>query len=156
MLDLRITPDFITVDGGEGGTGAAPPEFSTSVGAPLVEGLTCVNRTLVGAGLRDRVRVIASGKVISGFNIVRNLALGADTCNAARAMVRPSTPAQACPCVRCSDRATRSNPAAAADAGAGLYSGAQVQHEPLPDGRRDARPGADGAPRGVASRAQRL
>lgn len=87
MRDTGITPDFITVDGGEGGTGAAPMEFSAHVGSPLVEGLTLVNRALIGAGLRDQVRVICAGKVTTGFGIVRNLALGADTCNAARAMM---------------------------------------------------------------------
>lgn len=87
MLDTGITPDFITVDGGEGGTGAAPLEFSAHVGSPLVEGLTLVDRALVGAGLRDRVRIICAGKVTTGFGIVRNLALGADACNAARAMM---------------------------------------------------------------------
>ena len=67
MLSTGITPDFVTVDGGEGGTGAAPPEFSNSVGMPLAEGLTLVHAILTGAGLRDRVRVIAAGKVLTGF-----------------------------------------------------------------------------------------
>ena len=82
-----ITPDFITVDGGEGGTGAAPPEFSNSVGMPLAEGLTLVHGILTGAGLRDRVKVISAGKVLTGFSLVRQLAMGADLCNAARAML---------------------------------------------------------------------
>ncbi|HEX4632348.1 MAG TPA: FMN-binding glutamate synthase family protein [Gemmatimonadales bacterium] len=87
MLETGIEPDFITVDGGEGGTGAAPVEFSDSVGTPLNEGLSFVHNALVGAGLRDRVRVIASGKVNTGFQIATKVALGADMCNAARAMM---------------------------------------------------------------------
>jgi hypothetical protein len=87
MVELDITPDFITVDGAEGGTGAAPPEFSNSVGAPMEEGLALVHGVLRGAGLRDRVRVVAAGKILTGFGVVRTLALGADTCNAARAMM---------------------------------------------------------------------
>jgi hypothetical protein len=87
MLELDITPDFITVDGAEGGTGAAPPEFSNSMGTPMEEGLTLVHGVLRGAGLRDRVRLIAAGKILTGFGVVRTLALGADTCNAARAMM---------------------------------------------------------------------
>ena len=87
MLAADVYPDFITVDGGEGGTGAAPPEFSNSVGMPLVDGLTLVNNILIGAGVRDRMKIICAGKVSSGFSIVRNLALGADLCNAARAMM---------------------------------------------------------------------
>eukprot|EP01062_Namystynia_karyoxenos_P014375 TRINITY_DN15176_c0_g3_i1.p1 TRINITY_DN15176_c0_g3~~TRINITY_DN15176_c0_g3_i1.p1 ORF type:complete len:652 (+),score=206.88 TRINITY_DN15176_c0_g3_i1:88-1956(+) len=87
MLELKVHPDFVTVDGAEGGTGAAPPEFSNHVGTPLMDGLVAVDRILRGTGLRDRVKVISSGKVVTGFNIVRNLALGADLCNAARAMM---------------------------------------------------------------------
>ncbi len=87
MLELDITPDFITVDGAEGGTGAAPPEFSNSMGTPMEEGLTLVHGVLRGAGLRERVRLIAAGKILTGFGVVRTLALGADTCNAARAMM---------------------------------------------------------------------
>lgn len=87
MLSTGVTPDFITVDGGEGGTGAAPPEFSNSVGVPMAEGLTLVHGILLGAGLRDEVRVTAAGKIVTGFNVVRTLALGADTCSAARAML---------------------------------------------------------------------
>ncbi len=87
MLLSGIVPDFITVDGGEGGTGAAPLEFSDSVGTPLNEGLSFVHNALIGANLRDRVRVIASGKVNTGFQIATKVALGADMCNAARAMM---------------------------------------------------------------------
>ncbi len=87
MLESGILPDFITVDGGEGGTGAAPLEFSDSVGTPLNDGLAFVHYALVGAGLRDQIRVIASGKVNTGFQIATKVALGADMCNAARAMM---------------------------------------------------------------------
>ncbi len=87
MVETGIRPDFITIDGGEGGTGAAPLEFSNSVGTPLIDGLVFANHALVGAGLRDQVRIIAAGKITTGFHIVRLLALGADLCNAARAMM---------------------------------------------------------------------
>ncbi len=87
MIETGITPDFITVDGAEGGTGAAPLEFSNSVGTPLVDGLIFVNNALVGTGLREHIRIIASGKAISAFHLLRLLALGADTVNAARAMM---------------------------------------------------------------------
>ena len=87
MLESGIMPDFITVDGAEGGTGAAPMEFSDSVGTPLCEGLSFVHYALVGAGLRDQIRIIASGKVNTGFQIATKVALGADMCNAARAML---------------------------------------------------------------------
>ncbi|MCM2282086.1 MAG: FMN-binding glutamate synthase family protein [Bdellovibrionaceae bacterium] len=87
MMKTGIIVDFITVDGGEGGTGAAPVEFSNSVGSPLREALIFVHNTLVGYGLRDRVRVIASGKVVSGFDLVSRMAIGADVCNSARAMM---------------------------------------------------------------------
>jgi glutamate synthase domain-containing protein 2 len=84
MLDTGQTPDFIVVDGAEGGTGAAPIEFADHVGMPLRDGLRLVHNSLVGAGLRDRIRIGASGKVISAFDMARCLALGADWCNSAR------------------------------------------------------------------------
>jgi len=87
MLEVGTAPDFITVDGGEGGTGAAPLEFSNSLGMPGRDGLVFVHNALVGAGLRDKVRVIYSGKVFTAFHMVRAFALGADTCNSARAMM---------------------------------------------------------------------
>lgn len=87
MVETGVTPDFITVDGSEGGTGAAPVELTNSVGMPLRDGLVFVNRALLGVGLRDKIRLIASGKAISAFHIIRLLALGADTVNAARAMM---------------------------------------------------------------------
>jgi len=84
MQQSGILPDFIVVDGGEGGTGAAPLEFTDHVGAPLREALMLVHNTLVGLDLRDKIRIGASGKVITAFDLARTLALGADWCNAAR------------------------------------------------------------------------
>lgn len=87
MLETGITPDFITVDGSEGGTGAAPVEMTNSVGTPLRDGLVFVNRALMGIGMRNKIRLIAAGKAVSAFHVIRLLALGADTVNAARAMM---------------------------------------------------------------------
>jgi glutamate synthase domain-containing protein 2 len=87
MLETNILPDFITVDGAEGGTGAAPQEYVNHVGTPLEEGLVFVHNALVGIGVRDKIRVIASGKVATGFDMIHKIALGADMCNAARAMM---------------------------------------------------------------------
>ena len=87
MLETGIKPDFITVDGGEGGTGAAPPEYSNSVGTPLREGLAYVVDVLQGFDLKRDIRVIASGKIFTGFHIARALALGADMVNCARGMM---------------------------------------------------------------------
>lgn len=84
MQETGTCPDFIVVDGAEGGTGAAPLEFSDHMGMPMLEGLRLVHNTLVGVGLRDRIRLGASGKIISGFDVARTLALGADWCNSAR------------------------------------------------------------------------
>ena len=87
MLEVGNGPDFITVDGAEGGTGAAPPELSNSVGLPLEEGIVVVRNLLMGAGMRDKVKIAASGRVTTGFSLVRTLALGADTTSAARAFM---------------------------------------------------------------------
>ncbi len=87
MVSEQITPDFIIVDGGEGGTGAAPPEYESWVGTPLTEGLLMVHNALVGTGLRDHIKIGASGKVATGADIVKRLAQGADYTNAARAMM---------------------------------------------------------------------
>ena len=84
MLETGITPDFIVVDGAEGGTGAAPLEFTDHVGAPLQEGLLLVHNTLTGLNLRGKIKLGCAGKVISAFDIARMMALGADWCNAAR------------------------------------------------------------------------
>ncbi|MEZ5462813.1 MAG: FMN-binding glutamate synthase family protein [Dokdonella sp.] len=84
MQTTGILPDFIVVDGGEGGTGAAPMEFIDHVGVPMREGLMLVHNTLVGLNLRKDIRIGAAGKIITAFDIARTLALGADWCNAAR------------------------------------------------------------------------
>jgi len=84
MVETGITPDFIVVDGAEGGTGAAPMEFMDHVGMPMREGVSFVHNALIGVGLRSRIRIGASGKIASAFDIARALALGADWCNAAR------------------------------------------------------------------------
>ncbi len=84
MLETGIVPDFIVVDGAEGGTGAAPLEFADHVGVPLQEGLLLVHNTLVGIGLRKRIKLGASGKIITAFDIARTLAIGADWVNSAR------------------------------------------------------------------------
>ncbi len=87
MLETGIYLDFIVVDGAEGGTGAAPEEFSNHIGVPLREGLLLVRNALVGTGLRKHVRLGASGKVYSAYTMAMNMAIGADWCNAARAFM---------------------------------------------------------------------
>jgi glutamate synthase domain-containing protein 2 len=103
MLETGIAPDFIVVDGKEGGTGAAPLEFANRVGTPLVEGLTFARDALTGAGLRDRVRIAASGKLVTAFDLAWAMALGADWCNAARGFMFAlgCIQAQACHTNRC-------------------------------------------------------
>lgn len=87
MVETGILPDFITVDGGEGGTGAAPLEFTNSIGMPMLEGLTFVHDMLRGFGLRDEIKLLVSGKIMTGFSIYRALALGANACYSARGMM---------------------------------------------------------------------
>ncbi|WP_107038291.1 FMN-binding glutamate synthase family protein [Brumimicrobium mesophilum] len=87
MIHLDVYPDFIAIDGGEGGTGAAPPEFSNYVGAPMIDGLDFVHNILNGLGIRDHIKIIASGKITSAFHVARAMALGADACYQARAMM---------------------------------------------------------------------
>ena len=84
MVETGITPDFIVVDGMEGGTGAAPLEFADHLGMPMREGLVFVRNALIGINARDRIRIGCSGKIVNGFDIARAFALGADWCNAAR------------------------------------------------------------------------
>ncbi|MBM3647065.1 MAG: FMN-binding glutamate synthase family protein [Alphaproteobacteria bacterium] len=84
MLETKLYPDFIVVDGKEGGTGAAPMEFVDHIGKPMRQGLYFVHNALVGIGVRDRIKIGAAGKIITAFDIVRAMALGADWCNAAR------------------------------------------------------------------------
>ncbi|HEY4530665.1 MAG TPA: FMN-binding glutamate synthase family protein [Luteimonas sp.] len=87
MRETGIVPDFIVVDGAEGGTGAAPVEFVNHIGVPLQEALMLVHNTLVGLELRERIRIGAAGKITSAFEIARTLAIGADFCNAGRAFM---------------------------------------------------------------------
>ena len=84
MISQNCFPDFITIDGAEGGTGAAPLEFADGVGMPFEPALIFVNKTLIRFEIRDKIRVICSGKIISGYSILRAIALGADMCNSAR------------------------------------------------------------------------
>lgn len=87
MLKTKIVPDFISVDGSEGGTGAAPLEFTDNLGMPLNEALPFVSQTLQELGLKKSIRVLASGKIITGFDILKALSLGADACYSARGMM---------------------------------------------------------------------
>jgi len=87
MLETGITPDFITVDGAEGGTGAAPVEFTNRLGMICLESVNFVNNALVGVGLRDKIKIIASGKTATGFDLLAKIAAGADLVNAARTMM---------------------------------------------------------------------
>jgi glutamate synthase domain-containing protein 2 len=84
MLESGVAPDFIVVDGKEGGTGAAPLEFMDHLGMPMREGLNFVHNALIGSGLREKVRIGCSGKILTAFDIARAMALGADWCNSAR------------------------------------------------------------------------
>ena len=112
MLDTGIRPDFIVLDGSEGGTGAAPLEFVDHVGTPLREGLVLAHNCLVGAGLRQSIRLGASGRVVTGFDIARLLALGADWCNAARGFMFAlgCIQAQSCHTDRCPTGVSTQNP----------------------------------------------
>ncbi|NRA49122.1 MAG: FMN-binding glutamate synthase family protein, partial [Phaeodactylibacter sp.] len=87
MIAADVYPDFIAIDGGEGGTGAAPPEFSNSVGMPFLEGLATAYDILQGFGIKKHIRLLASGKILTGFHVFRALALGADACYSARGMM---------------------------------------------------------------------
>lgn len=112
MLETGILPDFIVVDGAEGGTGAAPLEFTDHVGAPLQEGLLLVRNTLVGLNLRSRIRIGAAGKVVGAFDIARMMALGADWCNSARGFMFAlgCIQAQACHTGSCPTGVTTQDP----------------------------------------------
>ena len=112
MLETGITPDFIVVDGKEGGTGAAPLEFMDHVGMPLRDGLSLVHNALVGTGLRDRIKIGASGKITSAFDMAKVLALGADWCNAARGFMFAvgCIQAQACHTGHCPTGVTSQDP----------------------------------------------
>jgi glutamate synthase domain-containing protein 2 len=112
MLATGITPDFIVIDGKEGGTGAAPLEFMDNIGMPLRDGLVFAHAALVGAGVRDRIRLAASGKITSAFDIARAMALGADWCNAARGFMFAvgCIQAQTCHTGRCPTGVTTQDP----------------------------------------------
>ncbi len=112
MQQSGITPDFIVVDGAEGGTGAAPLEFTDHVGAPLQEGLLLVHNTLVGVNLRDRIKIGCAGKVVSAFDIARAMAMGADWCNSARGFMFAlgCIQAQACHTGHCPTGVTTQDP----------------------------------------------
>lgn len=112
MLAVGTTPDFIIVDGSEGGTGAAPLEFEDHVGMPLTHGLMTVHNALVGTGLRDRIRIGASGKVAAANDIVKRLIQGADYTNAARAMMMAAgcIQAQRCNTDKCPSGVATQNP----------------------------------------------
>lgn len=112
MLETGITPDFIVVDGAEGGTGAAPIEFVDHVGTPLREALRLVHNTLVGIGLREHIKLGASGKIISAFDMARVMALGADWCNSARGFMFAvgCIQAQACHTDKCPTGVTTQDP----------------------------------------------
>ena len=112
MIELDIYPDFITVDGGEGGTGAAPQEFSNHVGAPLLDGLAFVHNMLVGFNIRHHIKIIASGKILSGFHLVRAIARGR----------------------RCLQQRARHDESAR-----GMHTGAAVQLEQMSDRRSHTR-----------------
>jgi glutamate synthase domain-containing protein 2 len=100
MVAMDTYPDFITVDGGEGGTGAAPPEFSNFVGMPLLDGIAFADNMLKGFNIRGHIRIGASGKILTGFQILRSIALGADFCFSARAMMMAVGCIQALECNR--------------------------------------------------------
>lgn len=123
MKTTGIVPDFITVDGGEGGTGAAPLEFSNSVGAPLRESLIFVHNALTGFAVRKQVRVFCSGKVVTGFDLISKLAIGADGCNSARAMMLALGCIQA---LRCN---TNECPTGVATQNPSLVLGLDVNHK---------------------------
>jgi glutamate synthase domain-containing protein 2 len=123
MQTTGILPDFITVDGGEGGTGAAPQEFSNSVGAPLRESLIFVHNALTGFAVRKHIKVFCSGRIVTGFDVVSRLATGADGCNSARAMMMALGCIQA---LRCN---TNECPTGVATQNPSLVVGLDVNHK---------------------------
>jgi len=123
IVDTGITPDFITVDGGEGGTGAAPLEFANSVGSPLADALPIVDDLLERYGLRDEIKIIASGRVLTAFNMAQRLAMGADICNSARGMMMALGCIQA---LRCNSNAC---PVGVATQDPNLVVGLVVEHK---------------------------
>ena len=156
MVETGITPDFVVVDGGEGGTGAAPLEFTDHVGAPLREALMLVHNSLVGVNLREKVRVGASGKIVTAFDIARTMAIGADWCNSARGFMFAlgCLQAQTCHTGPLPDRRHHAGPAAHARARRSRQGRARLQLPPEHPqgaegaaGRRGARPPERAGPR---------
>ncbi len=121
IIETGIQPDYIAIDGGEGGTGAAPLEFSNSVGMPFKEGLAFAYNALEGFGIKEDIKLLASGKIITGFHIVRALSLGADACYSARGMMLALGCIQALVCNN------NSCPTGIATQKAGLVSGLNVE-----------------------------
>ena len=120
MVSAQVFADFITVDGGEGGTGAAPLEFTNSVGMPLRDALAFVSDTLNGYGIKKHIKIIASGKVHTGFDLIKNFALGADICNSARAMMLSLG------CIQALECNTNTCPTGVATQNPNLYKGLDV------------------------------
>ncbi len=135
MLETKIYPDFIVVDGKEGGTGAAPLEFADHLGMPLREGLNFVHNALIGINARDRIKLGASGKIISAFDIARVLALGADWCNSARGFMFAlgCIQSQSCHTDRCPTGVSTQDPYAPARAGGARQGRARLQFPPRHD-----------------------
>jgi glutamate synthase domain-containing protein 2 len=113
MLEMGVMPDFIVVDGKEGGTGAAPAEFIDNIGMPLRDGLAFVHASLIGAGIRDKIKLGCAGKIITGFDMARAHALGADWCNIARGFMFAvgCIQAQTCHTGHCPTGVATQNPA---------------------------------------------
>lgn len=123
MVQTGLHPDYIAVDGAEGGTGAAPLEFSNRLGCPLTEALIFTHNALTGVGVRDKVRLLVSGKITTGFDMARAIALGADGCYAARAMML------ALGCIQARQCNSNHCPAGVATQRPGLYVGLVVKEK---------------------------
>ena len=159
ILATGIAPDFVIVDGAEGGTGAAPQEFEDHVGMPLTEGLMLVHNSLVGTGLRDRIKIGASGKVASGVDIVSRICQGADFTLSARAMMFAVGCIQALKCNtnHCPTGVATQDPARAQGARCGRQDHAGVQLSARHGGQRSPDRRVDGTgriPRTVPGDAQ--
>ncbi|MCI5057333.1 MAG: FMN-binding glutamate synthase family protein, partial [Flavobacteriales bacterium] len=123
MSELKIFPDFITIDGGEGGTGAAPVEFSDRIGTPYEDGLCLAYNLLVKYKLKEHIKLIASGKITTGFHVAKAIALGADGCNSARAMML------ALGCIQALECNKNTCPVGVATQNASLMRGLDVEHK---------------------------
>ncbi|MBK24216.1 MAG: FMN-binding glutamate synthase family protein [Halobacteriovorax sp.] len=121
MVDTGITPDFITIDGGEGGTGAAPPEFSNSIGMSLRDGLIFASDLLKAYDLKKDIKILCSGKILTGFDIVKAISLGADACYSARGMML------ALGCIQALECNTNKCPTGVATQNPKLYKGLDVE-----------------------------